>query len=152
MPKPFGRHLGITGAQALAGLTAAGAALVPHAVRELQAREQAETQLKAILPPADHAVVAGWIDERYDGKTHLAKILRGNGYIIAVELAKCGVPSDDVTLYALQQVVELCSGSETRADTIQATAQAYCAIHTAGAGPATGGIARVVRNAFRYGY
>lgn len=151
MPKLFGSSLRNL-CTPFAGLGTAGNAIIATANRELIARQAAEAQLKAILSPADHAVIAGWIDQRYDGKTHLAKILRGNAYLIAGELAKCGVPADDVTMYALQQVVDLCSGIETNADNVRDTAQAYSAIHTAGAGPATGGIARVVRQSFGHGY
>ncbi|WBQ03006.1 hypothetical protein [Kribbella sp. CA-293567] len=147
MPKRFSSSL----SNLFAGLATSGNSMIARANQELIAREAAEAQLEAILATADHAVIAHWINRRYDSKTHLAKMLRGNAYIIAVELAKHGVPAEHVTLYALQQVIELCTGHETNAASVEATARAYCAIHTAGAGPATGGIARAVRLAFDYG-
>lgn len=150
MPKRFGSSLlNIRGH--FAGLAAAGSAIIPQSVRQMQARERAEAQLAAIMPAADHAAVSGWIHQQHRGKTHLAKVMRGNAYLIVVELAKCGVPTDDLTYYALRQVLDLL-GTETDVDTVLAAAQAYGAIHTAGAGPATGGIARAARQAFRYGY
>jgi hypothetical protein len=150
MPKLFGRHLGITGAQAAAHIAnVVMPAFVREASEQAIAGEDAAARLKAVLTPADHAVLTAWIDKRYDddGKTHAAVVFRRRAYVAAWILVQCGVSMVAMTDYALRQVIQLC-GDEFRVLPVQNVATAYAAIHTGVSTPAAGMIAQVTRDAF----
>jgi hypothetical protein len=104
--------------------------------------------LSKILGDRDYLELNNWICATTSGPGRAARELRHAKNHAAVELAKCGVPVADMELYAIRQIIDT-AADDPRCDNVQRVATAYAAIHTAGAGAATGGILRVVRDTLR---
>ena len=106
-------------------------------------------RLARMLTPAAYEALTTWIDARGRGQHHWSS----GGYRqrmtrAAVTLAACGVSTEAMITYALGQVMEL-HGTDLLAENVDETATAYAIIHSIGAGPATKGIVRQVREIYR---
>lgn len=132
------------------GITAALPPGLRQAVKAAAERDACHPsdQLSKVLDADAYADLAGWIIEQTAGEGRAPRERRHAMYHAAFELACCGVPTAAMNTYAIRQILDL-AFLDLRCDHVRQISRSYAAIHvlaTGDAGPATGGILRVVRD------
>lgn len=108
--------------------------------------------VRQILTEDEFSELSAWIQARPNG------FVFGRGgpfmehscyWLVARVLTQCGVSLEELTAYALSQVVvELYKGDQL-ADHLEGVAAAYAVAHTTGVGPASKSIVMGVRDGYR---